>query len=89
MLEKSRDAENAFERNINRITEKVGASLTNSDWEELAKADDSIDFHHSLGMYIRNTYQLWGADWISYYHPDDVSDIIIGKLMANAREKVH
>lgn len=84
---KKYEAENSFERSLNRITDRVAEKLTDTDWKELAKAEDSVIFHFSLGLYIRNTYRLWEAKWVYDWHPDDVSDMIVKKLMVIAKEK--
>lgn len=42
--------------------------------------DDLISFHHSLGMWIRNTYGLWDTSHPLHamgYHPDDYSFEVI------------
>ena len=46
--------------------------------------DDLSSFHHSLGRYIRNKFELWGngilfnnLKSIGLIHPDDMSSVII------------
>lgn len=55
--------------------------------------DRLVDYHHSLGRWIRNHYNLWSIPWepemkelhgcmcdCSPYHPDQVSQTIIEKV---------
>ena len=51
--------------------------------------DFLYQYHHSLGMYIRNKYHLWSIKWEpvliegvdhSEYHPDNISMTIIKEL---------
>ena len=50
----------------------------------LPKRDDMIRYHHSLGMWIRNNWGLWGGSRLQKYftdrgiaHPDNMSGIIL------------
>lgn len=53
------------------------------------RGDSLIRYHSTLGMYIRNKYNLWQIPWTpelrngvdySPYHPDSVSQTIIEEV---------
>ncbi len=50
----------------------------------LGKPEDMIQYHHGLGMYLRNNWGLWGGSKLRQYflrrnitHPDSMSGIIL------------
>ena len=52
--------------------------------------NDEIKYHHSLGLHIRNHFDLWSYPWTpeirdgvdySPYHPDELSMTIIRKII--------
>ena len=81
---------------FNKIVLEVHAELMNAPAVErdafmLAEWSDVslIDYHHSLGRYIRNNYNLWHFEWepelidgidYSKFHPDNISMEIIKEV---------
>jgi hypothetical protein len=61
--------------------------LTSEDREQIKNLKDrneTINFHHSLGMWIRNNWGLWGGSRLQKYlleknlnHPDEMSSLIL------------
>ncbi len=50
----------------------------------LKSKDETNDFHHGLGMWLRNSWHLWGGSRLQQYmlkkkvnHPDEMSSIIL------------
>ncbi|MFH1514433.1 MAG: DUF6794 domain-containing protein [bacterium] len=81
------------ELNTSKITkdllkkfEKLKKEMSDDDLKLFKEtdADGLIDFHFSLGMYIRNEWGLWGDSDLNEYfcqkrmmHPDDMSGILL------------
>jgi hypothetical protein len=50
-----------------------------------AKVEDMVEFHMSLGMWMRNNWELWGGgsplasyfNGLGLHHPDDMSGVIL------------
>lgn len=58
--------------------------MTSEKLEEFKKSEHPVDYHFSLGMWIRNNWGLWSGSRLSKYfndmevfHPDDMSSIIL------------
>lgn len=56
--------------------------------------DDMIQYHHGLGMWMRNNWGLWGgsrlAKWFNskgIMHPDDMSGIILDSFWRHLNNK--
>ena len=52
--------------------------------KQLADRKETIQYHHSLGMWLRNNWGLWGGSRLQKYmlgrkieHPDEISAIIL------------
>ena len=71
-------------KNINEVFDYFDKELTDGDKEQL-KQYPAISFHHTLGRWIRNNFELWTTQselkaWLidkSFTHPDDMSNYII------------
>jgi len=58
--------------------------IDKNEMRALLKRDDMIRYHHSLGMWMRNNWGLWGGSRLQKYfsdrgvrHPDNMSSIIL------------
>ena len=70
-------------KNMDEVFEFFDKELTTEDKKELIKYD-AIEFHHSLGRWIRNNFGLWESSelksWLinkDFISPDDMSNYII------------
>ena len=70
-------------KNMDEVFKFFDKELTTEDKEELIKYD-AIEFHHSLGRWIRNNFGLWESSelksWLinkDFISPDDMSNYII------------
>lgn len=78
------DNEIFLPRNLAESFIYLDNEISNEDQEYL-KEHKAIEFHHTLGRWIRNTFCLWDKDsglkdeLISkgFTHPDDMSNYII------------
>ena len=84
-------------KTVERIIEEVWREVNNT-WPEEMQTDfflsnwndtHLVQYHHSLGQYIRNKYNLWDIPWTpeirdntdySPFHPDQVSMTIIEEV---------
>jgi hypothetical protein len=71
--------EECFAELDNLLSDEDKKYIQNSDSEKIM-----IDFHHSLGQHLRNSWDLWKESPLSNYfnklgidHPDDMSGIIL------------
>ena len=82
--------------NENDIVNELYKKLASEDFEiilNIKSKFDMIQYHHSVGRWIRNEFRLWDknnpytqfVDENSENHPDQMSNIILMKLW----EKVH
>ena len=62
----------------------LDAMLSEEDKNELKNCEDTIGYHFTLGMWIRNNWGLWGGSRLQKYflerglkHPDDMSAAIL------------
>lgn len=74
------------------IAEDICNNLSEDDATLLSQTpfDECIQFHHTVGQWIRNNYKLWDKDWIPVFdddgidhspdHPDAVSQRIIERV---------
>ena len=80
-------------KNINEIFEFFDRELTEGDKEQL-RTHKAIEFHHSLGRWIRNNFGLWEEQselkaWLidkSFTHPDDMSNYIIEEYQKHLKQ---
>ena len=56
--------------------------------------EDMIQYHHGLGRWIRNNWELWAGSRLAKYfndiginHPDDMSGIILDSYWRQLNEK--
>ena len=71
-------------KNIEEVFNFFDKELTEADKEMLLK-HKAIEFHHTLGRWIRNNFELWNTQselkaWLidkSFTHPDDMSNYLI------------
>ena len=69
---------------MNEVFDYFDKELTEADKKMLLKYP-AIEFHHTLGRWIRNNFELWTTQselkaWLidkSFTHPDDMSNYII------------
>lgn len=67
--------------------------ISNED-KEYIKEHDAIEFHHTLGRWIRNTFCLWNKESglkselleKGLTHPDDMSNYIIEEYQKHLKE---
>ncbi|MBO4216220.1 MAG: hypothetical protein J5888_07835 [Bacteroidaceae bacterium] len=75
-------------KDINEAIESLDTILITEDKcyiaDSLSLDEFRIQFHHNLGMWIRNYWGLWGGSRLQRYfldrkvmHPDDMSDLIL------------
>jgi hypothetical protein len=64
--------------------------------DEVLKAteDGMIEYHHGLGMWLRNNWGLWGGSRLARYfnrlgirHPDDMSGIILDSYWRKVHDR--
>ena len=76
-------------KNLDECFIELKKELSQKELEEFKnKGEDKvIEYHHSLGMWIRNNWGLWSGsrlakyfNEIGVYHPDDMSSIILDSL---------
>ena len=65
---------------LNNIDDKTRKILYNAKPDEYG--DYANEFHFTLGVQIRNKYNLW-----SYGNADDISSTIINKLIKKIKEE--
>ena len=71
-------------KNIEEVFNFFDKELTEADKKMLLK-HKAIEFHHTLGRWIRNNFELWNTQselkaWLidkSFTHPDDMSNYLI------------
>ncbi len=72
-----------------QIVEDILLSLTDADRIMLKYTPEEhlIRYHHTFGMYIRNTYHLWDKEYpyLEGAHPDDYSFDIIKIVWSRVR----
>lgn len=80
-------------KNINEVFEFFDRELTEGDKEQL-RTYKAIEFHNSLGRWIRNNFGLWEEQselkaWLidkSFTHPDDMSNHIIEEYQKHLKQ---
>ena len=81
-------------KNMKEVFEFFDKKLKQEDKEELKKYK-AIEFHHSLGRWIRNNFELWNTQselktWLidkSFTHPDDMSNYIIEEYQKHLKNE--
>ena len=81
-------------KNMKEVFEFFDKELKQEDKEELKKYK-SIEFHHTLGRWIRNNFELWNTQselkaWLidkSFTHPDDMSNYIIEEYQKHLKNE--
>lgn len=84
----------AIPKNMNEVFEFFDKELTDVDKKMLLK-HKAIEFHHTLGRWIRNNFELWNTQselkaWLidkSFTHPDDMSNYIIEEYQKHLRNE--
>ena len=79
-------------KNIEEVFEFFDKELSNKDKEYL-KEHKAIEFHHTLGRWIRNEFGLWEDNTklkyqlinLGFIHPDDMSNYIIEEYQKHLR----
>ena len=79
---------------MNEVFDYFDKELTDDDKEQL-KQYPAIKFHHTLGRWIRNNFELWTTQselkaWLidkSFTHPDDMSNYIIEEYQKHLKMK--
>ena len=64
--------------------DKQLSEIDKQEMQALPKREDMIRYHHSLGMWMRNTWGLWGGSRLQKYftdrkisHPDEMSSVVL------------
>ena len=81
-------------KNMNEVFDYFDKELTDDDKEQL-KQYSAISFHHTLGRWIRNNFELWNTQselkaWLinkSFTHPDDMSNYIIEEYQKHLKNE--
>ena len=81
-------------KNMNEVFDYFDKELTDDDKEQL-KQYPAIEFHHTLGRWIRNNFELWTTQselkaWLidkSLTHPDDMSNYIIEEYQKHLKNE--
>ena len=81
-------------KNMNEVFDYFDKELTDGDKEQL-KQYPAISFHHTLGRWIRNNFELWTTQselkaWLidkSFTHPDDMSNYIIEEYQKHLKNE--
>ena len=81
-------------KNMDEVFEFLDKELAIDDKEELKKYP-AINFHHNLGRWIRNNFELWNTQselkaWLidkSFTHPDDMSNYIIEEYQKHLKNE--
>lgn len=79
---------------MNEVFDYFDKELTDDDKEQL-KQYSAIKFHHTLGRWIRNNFELWTTQselkaWLidkSFTHPDDMSNYIIEEYQKHLKNE--
>ena len=79
---------------MNEVFDYFDKELTDDDKEQL-KQYPAIKFHHTLGIWIRNNFELWTTQselkaWLidkSFTHPDDMSNYIIEEYQKHLKNE--
>lgn len=84
-----------FPKTVEEAVELLLAQMDDGGQEEIrnTKKEDLINYHFSLGMYIRNQFGLWAGNYdllkscgSEDMHPDDASMVIIKALWAKLQK---
>ena len=81
-------------KNMNEVFEFFNKELTDADKKMLLKYP-AIKFHHTLGRWIRNNFELWNTQSElkaylidkSFTHPDDMSNYIIEEYQKHLKNE--
>lgn len=82
-----------FDKMVEEVTHWVKESPNEAEFRTCDE-DDLIDYHHTLGQTIRNTFHLWDREWtpqicggvdISLNHPDAISMAVITEVWEKLR----
>ena len=66
---------------IDGIVADFISGLLEMEVQQMKANDDSFFFRHfSLGMHLRNHYDLWNSEALGGVHPDDVSALIVKRI---------
>lgn len=87
---------NRIPKNFDQCNEHL-LNLCNNEILEKIKSNqiDPVEFHDSLGRWIRNNWGLWTGksklykylESLGLYHPDDMSNLIIEMFFAHIRNE--
>ena len=80
--------DNYIPKNLEEAIEYLNNELSQEDKDYLIK-NGAISVHHSLGLWIRNNWNLWNGESeikenlykLGYTHPDDMSNYIIKEFI--------
>jgi len=80
-------------KNIEEVFDFFDKNLTEADKKMLLK-HKAIEFHHTLGRWIRNNFGLWEESelkaWLidkNFTHPDDMSNYIIEEYQKHLKNE--
>ena len=86
--------DNYIPKNLEEAIKYLDKELLQEDKDYLIK-NGPISVHHSLGMWIRNNWNLWNGESeikenlhkLGYSHPDDMSNYIIEEFIKYLKMK--
>ena len=81
---------NTVEEAVDVLLKKMGSDDINT-IKEMPKAGEMIEFHHTLGRWVRNNFGLWQDNQALLHacgkqHPDDASGVILEALWKKIQE---
>ena len=72
---------------IEKVAKQVIETLSDEDKKYICEHPNPITYHFTLGMYIRNKYIYNNSEFDLFPMPDDISNMIIEKIIVELTGK--